>query len=120
MVKGFEEVVRKLSGKHSELCLFAVLKMDDLVDKWSVIISGTWSDDKMKRKEIFDDAVSLMTDEFDESELGSIARVGIFSQNEHLITLLSKYKKGTSFDNEKINGNQIFEGYILESKSCVA
>lgn len=100
------------SGK-GEVALFALMKMDDLTDKWTVILSAPWA--KESDVGIFKYILNLIKSELSVEELPEIARVSIFPKTDHFVELLLKYKSGATITDQKLNGNQIHEGYILES-----
>jgi|WetSurMetagenome_2_1015567.scaffolds.fasta_scaffold508731_2 hypothetical protein len=102
--------------QNNNVSLFAILKMDDLIDKWSIIVSATWFTTENIRK-IFDDFLVLLQNNLTNEELNTIARLNIMTIDEHLISELLNYKTGTDIVNQKINGNQIYEGYIIFSES---
>ncbi len=113
MVKKFETILSEIKKNKAEVVLFALLKMDELTDKWSVILSAPWAIEG--DADIFKFLFDLIKSNLTEEEFSKIARIGIFSKKEHLIELLLKYNTGTVITNEKINGNFIHEGHILES-----
>lgn len=94
--------------------LFAAFKMDDITDKWSIIVATDQVTQEVKMR-IFSNLVELFTRHLDENERNNIARIGTFSVHDHLIELiLSKYKTGDQITaDQKINGNIIHEGYIV-------
>lgn len=116
MVEKFKKILDKIISGHGAVTLFAVVKMDDLTDKWSIILSAPWSDGD-KSQSAFDAVLALLLENFDAEERNSIARIGIYDQSEHLIQELLRFKKDTVLENQKINGNLVHFGYILESKS---
>lgn len=100
--------------KKGKIYLFAALKMDEYANKWSIAICTDWSlKDKQKS---FKEIVDIFIRNLNKEEWDTIARIGNFDKEEHLIQLLLKLKKGFEFKEEtKINGFTIFYGYILES-----
>jgi hypothetical protein len=98
----------KVPGK-----LFAAFKMDDITDKWSVLVATEQVTEEVKR-EIFFKLVDLFVRHLDDDERNSIARIGMYSVQDHLVQLiLNAYKTGDEItSDQKINGNVIHEGYI--------
>jgi hypothetical protein len=116
MVDKLKQVVEALNCRRNDVCLFAVLKMDDLIDKWSVVASGPWADDSRQRRAVFDEILSIMNEKMGEQELDSFARIGVLPLNDHLIQELMKFKKDTVIEDQKINGNFVYKGYVLASQ----
>ncbi|OGK12871.1 hypothetical protein A3A93_06615 [Candidatus Roizmanbacteria bacterium RIFCSPLOWO2_01_FULL_38_12] len=113
MVDKFRAVVKKINKEKGAMNLFAILKMDEFTDKWTIILSAPW---------IKDDTFSYVRDvlirNFTPEEMNNIARLGIFAKNEHIVGELLKYKEGAIIsEEEKINGNLVHEAYILVSNS---
>ena len=52
MVDKFNEIAVIIENEKGRLSLFAVMKMDEYADKWSVVVSATWINDQ-NRNEIF-------------------------------------------------------------------
>lgn len=115
MVEKFKEILRIITSEKGEVSLFGMFKMDDITDKWSVILSAPWTESSEK-DDSFKYLTGLIQKSLSEEESNDIARVGIFSENEHLVQLLLEYKTGSRIQDEKINGNIIHDGFILESK----
>jgi len=118
MVEKFKKMLIEIIAVKGAVRLFAIMKMDDLTNKWSIIIAAPWADD-VHRKEAFDFIFGLLPKYFNDEERSLVARIGIFDKNEHLIDLLLQYKKNSYINDEKINGNIVHQGYILESNSNV-
>ena len=117
MVDKFKEILKQIIAKKGPVTLMALMKMDDIVDKWSVVFSASWSSDEKGRNEAFKLIFDLTKDILDIDERNSIARIGIFPEKEHLIELLLQYQKDAKIENRKINGNFVHEAYILESNN---
>jgi hypothetical protein len=114
MVEKFKTILKEIKSSKGEVELFALMRMDELPDKWSIILSAPWA--KEGDLEVFKDILNLIKLNLSQEELSTIARISIFPRTDHFIEeLLSKYTSGASISNEKINGNQIHEGYILDS-----
>lgn len=117
MVNKFSEVLNQLVQRHGDVYVFAVLQMDDLIDKWSIIMSAPWINTSGAHREIFEETRNLLIEKFTDEELSNIARLGLLSVDEHLIQELLKYNKGTEIKSQKINGNIVHKGFILASDS---
>ncbi|HTE48384.1 MAG TPA: hypothetical protein VK675_00560 [Candidatus Paceibacterota bacterium] len=113
MVEKFRKILESIKKEKGEINLFALMKMDELADKWTLILSASWAKegDTNTFKYILNSIKSVLSPE----EITSIARVAIYPKTSHLIELLLKYNNGTTIVNESINGNQVHEGYIIES-----
>jgi len=121
MVESFLEKIKEMLYQVEErfgiVELFAVLKMDEITDKWSIIVGSSWVNDE-NRKEVFGLLIDLMRKRLDDEERYSIARIGILNSREHLVELmLEEFKSDQSItDDRKVNGNIIHEGFILKSE----
>lgn len=119
MVEKFKHILEQLKSSKGNVTLFAILKMDELTDKWTVIVSAVWINESTK-KEIFALVRDLMIEQFTPEEMATIARLGIFSTNEHIVQELLKYKEGAIIDeDEKVNGSIVHNAYILASNSII-
>lgn len=117
MVEKFREILRKIVEKKGQVTLFAILKMDDLIDRWTVVLSAPWSTEDT-RKEDFELIKTLIIEILNEEERATVARIGIFQKEEQIIRALSQYKQGSLItDTVKINGSVVHEAYILYSES---
>jgi len=114
LIDRFKNVLAALEEKRGKVSIFALFKMDDVTDKWTVILSAPWVNDN-DRSEIFFELRTLMLENIEQSALPLIARFGIFESKEHLIELLlENFKAGDYIPQDRqINGNIIHEGYIL-------
>ncbi|MDE1970242.1 MAG: hypothetical protein KGI50_01565 [Patescibacteria group bacterium] len=113
MVEKFKKILEKMETAKGGVFLFALMKMDELTDKWTVVLCAPWA--KEGDAEIFKYVLNLIQSEFSQEELSTIARIGLFSKTDHLIGELMKYNSDTSISNEKVNGNQVHYGYIIKS-----
>ena len=118
MVDKFKKMLIEIIAAKGAVTLFAIMKMDDLTDKWSIIFAAPWADD-IHRKEAFDFIFGLLPKYFNDEERSLIARIGVFNKSEHVIEVLLQYKKDAVIENEKVNGNIVHQAYILESNSNV-
>lgn len=117
MVEKFKTILSKIQTDKGDVSLFGVLKMDELLDKWTVLLSAPWSTEATK-KEDFEYVRNLIKNTLTSEEFSNVARLGILSKDAHLIELLLKYQSDTEITNEtKLNGNVVHQGYILVSNS---
>ena len=116
--KALDSFISRSSDKSVNL--FAVLKMDELIDKWSVLLAADWITED-NRKENFNLLADVLTKTLDDKEIYEIARVGVFGTNFHLAELfLEKFQTGQHIkEDAQINGNVIHEGYILICEKTV-
>lgn len=119
----YRKVHRLFVEGHSDqqVALFAVLKMDDLVDRWSILVSAYWINDD-NRKDIFSDLIATLQQELDAEELSEIARIVFYRPEEHLIQLfLEQFESGQHIkEDAKVNGNVVHEGYIVALNKEIA
>ena len=117
MVEKFKTIISDLNEAKVKVSLLALLKMDDLTDRWSVILSGPELANESKRVSAFQTLAGSIIKNLDKSEVTSIARVGVFDEDNHLVKDLLKFRKDTEINGQtKVNGNIVHAGYILESK----
>jgi len=111
--KVLDEFIKKNDNKPVNL--FAVLKMDELIDKWSVLLAADWVTDEI-RKQTFSSLANILIEKLSEEEINEIARVGVLGTSHHLVELfLDKFQTGQYIDEDaRINGNTIHEGYIIK------
>ncbi|MCX6782348.1 MAG: hypothetical protein NTW66_04520 [Candidatus Magasanikbacteria bacterium] len=102
-------------AQKNSVNVLAIMKMDELIDKWSIILSASWVNEK-NSGDIFTSFLALMKKYFTDEELNTIARVGILPIDEHLIVGLLDIGSGAEIKDRKINGNMIYEGYVISSK----
>lgn len=116
----FKNILANIVSKKGDVSVFALLKMDDLTDKWTVILAAPWVTDT-DRGEIFFLLREEMVTNLETEELQTIARFGIWPTSEHLISLLlDNYTQGDYISQDtQINGNLIHEGYILASNKTI-
>jgi disulfide oxidoreductase YuzD len=113
-IEKLREIKKEIEQSKGTVSLFAILKIDELTDKWTVILSASW----VKPSEFKDTFLylrGLLLARLDQDQRHSIARMGIFEPNNHLVQmLLDKYQGDEYIDSdEAVNGNLIHEGYIL-------
>jgi biotin synthase-like enzyme len=113
MVEKFKLITDKLKEKGN-VSLFVVLRMDDFIDKWSVVLCADWA--KPRDEQSFNEVVRIFKEVLQGEELQTIARIGIFDLNDYIPQLFIKFKTGYEIKQEtKINGFVVYEGYVLES-----
>ena len=114
MVDKFKIILNKIKTEKGSVALFALLKMDEFTDRWTVLLSADWA--KEGDFEAFKYLHNIIKENISSEELSTIARFGVFTKTNHLVELLRKYKQNSRIQEEKVNGNVIHEGYILESE----
>lgn len=118
MVEKFKQILKRIEDSRGTAMLFVLAKMDDIVDKWSVIISASWST-PVHRDSIFEelrkDIIATLSDE----EILQMSRLWIFEPTEHLVEELLKYKTDTVLKNTQVNGNIFHEAFIIKSETPI-
>lgn len=117
MVEKFKQLLEEIIKEKGNVYLFAILKMDEFTDKWTVILSAPW----INNTNIRDNFVYLrkiMIKSFNNEEMALIARLGVYTKDEHIVGELLKYNEGATINEEvKLNGSIIHEAHILASNS---
>ncbi|MEK7663872.1 MAG: hypothetical protein AAB340_00255 [Patescibacteria group bacterium] len=116
MVEKLKKILDILNKNNKAVWLFAFLKIDEFIDKWSLVISAPWVNDSNRNTE-FQYMLGIVKENMNPEELSSIGRIVFLSKDDHLIKELLKKKSGDEIKEEKINGNIIHEGQILESNA---
>lgn len=118
LVEKFNNIFQQITTGKGELYLFMIVKMDDLSDKWSVVISAPWIDLNQKN-ETFNYIRGLMKSRLTQEELLSVARIGVFEPMSPLVRLITgtiRSEGGTNrFQDTKIDGFLIHDAYIFRS-----
>ena len=114
MVDKFQKILESIRSEKGEVTFLGIFKMDEFTDKWSLLLSAEWITNE-KRDDFFKYFTALIRKTLNEDEAKSIARVGLFPTDEHLIDLLLNYKTGTRIQEQTVNGNVIHDGYVLAS-----
>ena len=108
----------KIKESRGAVSVFAIIKMDEITDKWSVVFSAPWID-KENKTEVFNYLRGLLLEHLSAEEIPTIARLGLFLNNEHLIQLILKSVKvengEVNLKDTALNGYKIHEAYIFES-----
>ena len=115
MVEKIKKVIDILAADNKPVWLAALLKMDEFVDKWSLIISAPWINTQ-NIQESFEKITDLLKRELDSGEISTIARVGLLPKSEHLAEELLTKQEGVLLKDAQINGNKVHEGYIIVAK----
>ena len=118
MVEKFKTILKEMIHEKGDVTFFGIVRMDDLVGKWSVILCAPWAKET-KEGGAFEYVLDLIKKDMDPREAASIARISIFPKEEHLIQLLLKFKKNAVIEDQKVNGNLIHQAYILASNQDV-
>jgi hypothetical protein len=116
MVEKLRTIVIALKKDNKPFWIFAILKMDELIDKWSLVVAAPWITPE-NHNEIFGLILNQIKNSLEPSELATIARLSLLNKNDHLIEELLKRASGTEIREEKINGNIVHQGTIIESNS---
>ena len=120
MVNKLKKILQAIDENKGLVNVFAILKMDDLIDKWTLVFSASWLKEENSFA-TFQYIQELFKKELTQEELGSIARLGLFKSNEHIITLMTSAFSITGdsdvhLENTKLNGFKVHEAYVLRSK----
>lgn len=116
MVEKFQKILENIEKVKGDITIFALLKMDEFVDKWTVVFSASWATD-MNRTEVFEMIRKEIIETLTSEEVGEIARIAIHPKTEHFIQELLQYKSGTTIENQKINGNTVHYARIIKSEA---
>ena len=84
----FKEILKIIKNDKGDVVLFALIKMDELVDRWTIIISASWA--KEGDTDVFKYILKLIKSNLSEEELSTMARIGIFPKTDNFIQLLLK------------------------------
>ena len=123
MIEKFKKILKELEDSKGEIKLFALLKMDEIVDKWSIILSASWiTDEEQVRDKIFDEVIDKIDRTLTDTETDTIARLSLYNVDNYLVDLIANRcgnvvgEDMKTLNNEAINGNQIHEAVILRSR----
>jgi hypothetical protein len=114
MVDKIKTILGQLRAVNKPVWLAALLKMDDLVDRWTLVISAPWINEENRDHE-FTQIHALLKSALSQEELISIVRFGIFDKHSHLVRELMSRPTDSKLEEEQLNGNIVHEGIILES-----
>jgi len=113
MVEKITEIIEELEESNKPFWVVALLKMDELVDRWSLVMSAPWVNDT-NRSDAFGEILELLKSKLSQEELVSIGQLGLLPKEDHLIDELLKFDSGSTV-NGKLNGNMIHEGTVIKS-----
>ena len=120
MVDKIKNLLQKIITEKGSVTVFAMLKMDEITDKWSIVFSASWITDATAT-ETFNYLRELIISALTAEEIGSIARLSVFNNSEHLIQLILSsvnVKNGDVFlKDTQLNGYKIHEAHIFESNA---
>lgn len=116
MVEEFQKILESIEKEKGEVAIFALLKMDEFVDKWTVVFCASWATDA-SRATVFEIIRKKIIETLKPEEVSEIARIAIYPRMEHFIQELIQYKSGTIIENKKINGNTVHYAYIIKSEN---
>ncbi len=117
MVEKFKTILQQITDAKGEMTLFAMMKMDEFTDKWSVVVCAPWARTE-NRSENFTFIKGVLDANLNEEERITIARIGIFPKQDQAIQALLQFQEGTTIkEDTKINGFMVHEAHILHSNS---
>jgi hypothetical protein len=116
MVDKFETILQKIEQARGAVSLFALLKMDEFVDKWTVILSAPWTIPE-NRDAIFEEVRNLIITDLNTDELNEVSRLAIYGIEEHIVDELLNYQSSARINEPtKINGNMVHQAIIIKSQ----
>lgn len=120
LIDNFQKIFNDIKIEKGSFYLFMILKMDEYIDKWSVIASAPWIS-RDNPRESFDYIAGVIRKNLNPDEISTIARLGIFQPEEHLVQLITasiRVQDGSNvrLENTQVNGYKVHEGYVFESK----
>ncbi len=118
MVERLKKILKEIEKRNGPVRLFAFLEMDDMADRWTLIISAAWIREANRFKK-FKEVMALLRKNFNGEELSSFARVVLMPKEDHLVHELLKKKTGYHITDEKINGNMVQTGEIIKSDATL-
>lgn len=118
MVEKFKNILAEILKEKGTVNVFAIIKMDEITDRWSVVFSAPWIEQK-NTSEIFQYLRELILKYLTNEESSTIARISVFTNKAHLIQLILKSVKvengEINLKDTTLNGYKIHEAYIFES-----
>lgn len=115
MVEKFKKILSDIEQEKGEVILFAIIKTDDLSDKWSVIFCATWATTE-NRSDTFKFIQDIFIKNLTVEENESIARIGIYDKGEYIVKSLLAFNSGFEIKEEtRINGFTTRTGFIIKS-----
>ncbi len=117
MVEKFKTILEEIKRSRGDVVLFALMRMDELTDKWTVILSASWA--KEGDLEVFKYILNLIQSNLSKEEFSTIARIGILDLGNSLVKLITgtirTEGKTIRLQNTKINGFSIQDAHIFQS-----
>src|SRR3989344_6989601 len=114
MVDKLKTILEEMKSANKPVWLFAILKMDELVNKWSVVMSAPWITTEKERVNEFNYVLGLIKSHLNDQELASIARLALLPREDHLVRELLRKQPDEKIEGQ-INGNLVHEGLVIES-----
>ena len=87
MVEKFNEILKEIEEQKGKVILFAIIKTNDLSDKWSVVFCAELAKDN-NRDEVFSFIGDLFKKTLTQEENESIARIGIYQKDDYVVKSL--------------------------------
>lgn len=113
MEEKLKEILQEIEHEKGEVSIFAILNMDEYIDKWTIVLSAAWASDS-NRAEIFNMIRDKIIQKLSLEEVNEISRIAIYPENEHFIQELRKFQSGTIIENKQINGNKVHYANIFK------
>jgi hypothetical protein len=119
IISKFQTIFNNMKQEKGSFYVFMILKMDEYINKWSIVVSTPWIS-RENQRENFIYIVNKIRRNLTLEESATIARLGLFQPDEHMIRLINqsiRVETGTAvkLENTKLNGYLIHEAYIFES-----
>ncbi len=113
------EVYKEIIKEKTSLNLFMLVKMDDFIDKWTLIVAANWVDPH-NLNVTFDYMLSKLRKELSPEEGSQIARVGIFTPHDQLVQEFTRSvvvadSEPIRLVNAQVNGYKVHEAWIFRS-----
>ena len=118
MVEKFKTILQRIEQENGNVSLFALLKMDEFIDKWTIVFSAGWAVPE-RREEIFKKMKDIIVEVLSSEELQEVARLAIYPKEEHIVEELLQYQSGTVIENQKINGNTVHYANIIKADRSI-
>lgn len=121
MVDKFYNLIQVFEERYGTLGLLAILKMDEVIDKWSLIVSPgdtTRISTEQERDSAFDFVYQWIESNLTKEEAESIARIGLLTDASHIVRELKQLKSESEgmliLNDRRINGNHVHEAFVLK------
>src|SRR5476649_2705245 len=106
LINKFHTIYTNIVTEKGNTYLFMVVKMDEYVDKWSVVVSASWISRENQREE-FTYLARKMGEILTPEELLTVARIGIFQPDEHIVQLFNSTFRVQGGSNVRLSNNTI-------------